>query len=149
MGEGEQARGKVSGDPRGYRGAGRGLGPLSVGGARGENPSAGHCPSSIPRAGRGTVERSGADARTDRQTNTRTQHHPCPAAALPSTTAKMLLLLLGIIVLHVTVLVLLFVSTIVSVSADFPAPAFRGARMWPGRSRRGYFCLGLVLQPGC
>ncbi|XP_074463969.1 peripheral myelin protein 22-like [Larus michahellis] len=37
-----------------------------------------------------------------------------PPRLLPSAAAKMLLLLLGIIVLHVTVLVLLFVSTIVS-----------------------------------
>lgn len=44
---------------------------------------------------------------------------------MSDTTARMLLLLLGIIVLHVTVLVLLFVSTIVSVST---APRHREGR---------------------
>lgn len=38
--------------------------------------------------------------------------------------AKMLLLLLGIIVLHVSVLVLLFISTIVSVSTKSPPDVF-------------------------
>lgn len=144
MREGEQARGKVSGDPWGLSGSSqRARTPL-----HGENPAAGHCPSSIPRAGRGRAERS-CCPRTDARTDAHTQHHPCPAVALPSTTAKMLLLLLGIIVLHVTVLVLLFVSTIVSVSADFPSPGFHQAGTRRGKSRTCYFYLCPVSQPGC
>lgn len=64
-------------------------------------------------------------------TDTHTQHHPSAPPVLSRNTAKMLLLLLGIIVLHVTVLVLLFVSTIVSVSTDFPlAPGYWQGREW-------------------
>lgn len=120
MREGEQARGRVSEDPRGISGSEqRARIPL-----RGQNP--GSAPAASP-APAGT-ERSGpaAPGQTDRQTDT-LSIIPVPAA-LPSTTAKMLLLLLGIIVLHVTVLVLLFVSTIVSVSADCPCSGLPAAR---------------------
>lgn len=56
----------------------------------------------------------------------------------------MLLLLLGIIVLHVTVLVLLFVSTIVSVSTDFPRSEVPRGREEHGvaRAKGGVFTSG-------
>lgn len=128
---------------RGRTGSGGGLGgpPGDIGErAEGSDPSPrrepGQCPSSISRAGRGRAERS-CCPRTDRQTD-RLSIIPVPAA-LPSTTAKMLLLLLGIIVLHVTVLVLLFVSTIVSVSADCPCSGLPAGRGTARQEQRGLF----------
>lgn len=61
----------------------------------------------------------------------------------------MLLLLLGIIVLHVTVLVLLFVSTIVSVSTDFlwhQSTGKAGSGWWGhAMARKCYLHLWVVL----
>lgn len=145
MAEGEQARGKGSGDPRGISGSGqRARTPLRRRGPRNRTRALGTAPAASPEPGGAERSVPAAPGRTHGQTHTHTQHHPCPAAALPFTTAKMLLLLLGIIVLHVTVLVLLFVSTIVSVSTDFPRSEVPRGREGHGvaRAEGGIFTSG-------
>lgn len=98
-----------------------------------------------PAVGRAPPAALGAGTHTHTHTNTppSSTASPFPPPVLPQTTAKMLLLLLGIIVLHVTVLVLLFVSTIVSVSTAAPR-----ALAWHGRVTPRYFYLWLIFQPG-
>lgn len=135
----KQARGTPAGVQEWVRAAGSDPTP-SVGGARGEQRGIRALPEH-PLAPGGLLPPPGPGLP---DTQTHTQQHPSPPPVLPSTTAKMLLLLLGIIVLHVTVLVLLFVSTIVSVSTSFPlAPGAAGGAPWHGDTGGVIFICGL------